>query len=194
MQEWNLYKEIMLHEMDELENEINLSISGYKLDKEGIKKFINCNQYKSVDYIADDELLSLVEFSDIYRQQNKIVDQIEDLTNSNADRDLTIEPIIKKLKASIRNELVQKFNDTISIVQQMLHINYCSELSDRYSSNHNLKRYLIIIAPFHHAIPTHRRVHLARLINQEEKNISSSLPKVINVQVKIVSLENFAES
>lgn len=189
MRHWHTFKETMNHEMDDVD--INLSKKGYKLDgTNGIKISIKVNQYKSVDYIADG-CVSLVEFSDLYRDRYRMDNKIEEVSNSNLSED-SIKMITKDFSDKIHKDLIAKFNGTISIITQMQKIEFCHEL-ERYTKNNTLKKYLIIIAPFfHHTIPENKRAGLARVINQLQNNVTSGLPQALNAKATIIPLDKYS--
>jgi hypothetical protein len=185
MKYWNDFREIMKHEMEDVD--VDLSIFGYKLDgKDGIKKSIRCDQFKSVDYIADSRLFSLVEFSDLYRDKHEIKETIDAVYNSNIGQD-KIKKIKRQLNSKMQQELVTKFKDSISIIQQMQSVTFCNELS-HYNNNKKIK-YVIVIAPFHHSIPECKKIELAKVINQLKTDITSSLPKYLNATANIILVD-----
>ncbi|MDD2864564.1 MAG: hypothetical protein PHC99_07540 [Methylococcales bacterium] len=191
MRHWHTFKETMNHEMEDVD--INLSKKGYKLDgRQGIKLSIKVNQYKSVDYIADDVSLSLVEFSDLYRDQHRVNNALQEVLDSNITED-SVNMIKRTLESQVQKDLVSKFKDSISIIIQMQKINFCDELS-HYTENNSRKsiKYVIVIAPFHPSIPNNKRVELARVISQLKNNVTSGLPQAINARANVILLDEYA--
>ena len=195
MQQWNDFKEKMEHEFDRKTSpyiHISLLKEGYKLDgQKGIKTNIGFNQYKSVDYIADTSLLALVEFSDLLSQQNSIMNQIQRLKDSDFSNKDSRE-VSKSLRTKIQKELVDKYKDSLLIIEQMQKSSYCSQLAEQYQKNETLKEYWVVIAPFHPSIEKENRVELAKFLDQLKNNITTALPKVLNITVRIVFVHDFA--
>lgn len=186
MQKWGSFKELMDHEIRWLN--LQLTTQGYKLDgNNGIKIAIQFNNQKSVDYIADNPQLKLIEFSDLFRQQNEIPKKITAIHNSDSlDKKTKIE-LIKHENQKIKKELVDKYKDTINIIHEMLRQHPCLDLEAIYGTNHDMttKYYHIIIAPFHENIEAQKQDELNRFINNLADQVTQCLPKQWNVRVHI---------
>jgi|GEM_PF-6138266 len=191
MEQWNEFKEKMDHEMSNVP--ISLLKEGYNLDddKKGIKISIGFNALKAVDYIANNGSLAFVEFSDLYSQQNEIKKQIQTLKRSELEKS-DKRKFIKKLGRTIQKELTDKYKDTHFIVSQMQKQKFCLKLDGQYRENETLKKYWIIVAPFHDSIADENKVEIARFIDSLESTVSRCLPPIWNVRVSIISINNFA--
>jgi len=196
MYQWNGFKEKMDHELDRKPNStVHLSLlrEGYKLDGNGIKKQLGFNSLKSVDYIAENNALALVEFSDLYSQQNVLLSLSKTLYKSQAISNKDTKQINKKLWQTIQKELTDKYKDTLLIIEQMQKNNFCSKLEEHYKNDETVKKYWIIVSPFHPDIKEENKPELARFLDNLKDNIATSLPNKWNIKVQIIFIENFSK-
>ena len=146
---------------------------------------------KSIDYIASNESLALVEFTDLYSQQNDIIKQTGELYESNFSNRQT-RKINKKNWGTIQKELTDKYKDTCLIIEEMQKTALCVDLKAQYQDNLAPRKYWVIVAPFHPDIEEGNKEDLMRFLEKLKDNITTSLPKAWNVRVKIISINNFA--
>lgn len=145
--------ETMDHEFGEIG--ITLSAYGYKVDSDanGLKKQCRLNQLKSVDYIyPKNSKFPLIEFSDIARQYENIKNDSDKIANCDLDCK-TKKRIIKDRNKIIHSELVQKFKDTITLINN-LHI-YVTDIPDDLQNNS--LPYYVVVAPFNAKIETEKK-------------------------------------
>lgn len=118
------FKEAMDHEG--LSDSVTLTKEGYRLDPKGrgeevlrgIRCEVNCNTYKSVDYLYDTGGQAyLVEFSDIWRQHLDILDFVKRINDSNLNKQ-DKKAIVQKRHAEIRDELKTKLKDSVMIISK----------------------------------------------------------------------------
>ncbi len=189
MEAWNAYREKMNHELDDTPVRISLLVKGYKLDGEnGIKKAIGVDKLRSVDYIAENDSLTLVEFTDLYRQQDEILDLIRDLRNTHDLSKKNTRKVNKILRQSVLKELREKYLQTLLIIDEMQKIHFCNQLAERS----NNQKYWIIVSPFHPAIAQENKSEMARFLDMLQNTLTTAFPKKWNIKVQIIVIEKFA--
>lgn len=184
---FNDFLEPMDHEFTSIELQLNKV--GFKVDgnNKGIKFHCGLNQLKSVDYIYQKkDNFPLVEFSDIGRHQNNIILKIKELEQSNLDRK-TRTSLVKEQHRKIHNELVQKYKDTLIIIN-LLHDHF-SDVPD------NLKitrfHYYIVVPPLHKEIEEYK-IDVVRFLDDLESKITLAMPEQIYERVQVVLIGIFA--
>ncbi len=166
---------------------LSLITRGYKIDGYGIKDYCDLNNFKSVDYFyTEDKGYCLVEFSDLYRQQNDIANIIEQTRNSDLDKKIK-RNIIKQQHKKIHRELVEKFKDTCYIQKEF----------DKYILKvpKELKvcgqEYIIVISPLSPILSDERKTDLIRYMDDIKDKVANSIPDCIFGGVKLVSINTF---
>lgn len=194
MRSLNDFFELMKHEFPDID--ITLNVSGFKVDGKGNGLKIHCglNNLKSVDYIhkKNNNYFQLIEFKDIYRKQNTKMIHVENLNTPSFDEFNNNEHSKKirniDLDNDIKNELVQKYIDTLTMINQMH--NYLTDIPEGLQNNPH--RYYIVVAPFHSEIPGERRSILSRLLAQMKSRIKLEIPDELFLDVELIQIEAFA--
>jgi hypothetical protein len=186
MQSLNDFIELMDHEFEDVK--IKLTKEGIKLDgnTNSLKNHCKLNAYKSVDYIYfKDNTYPLIEFSDIGRQQNKILEEIDKIKKSDLDTNLRSK-IIREFHKKVHKELVEKYKDTLSIISRI--DTHVSEIPT------NLKKqsyiYNIVVPPLHNEI-CDKKLEVARFLDDLESKITLAIPDEIYEKVQIILIDIF---
>jgi hypothetical protein len=187
MRSLNDFRERINHEFDDIA--ITLTIFGLKIDGDGLKKHCKLNALKSVDYIyPKNNKFPLVEFSDLARQKNQILQHITEIKSSQGlSSSLKRELILKKHK-EVHTELVQKYKDTLTIIS-----NLTKYISDVPENLQNKNKYYIVVAPFHAEIEDSRKPEIARFLDALKDKITLAIPDEIFVGVEVIRIEDFAK-
>jgi len=185
----NDFYEPMDHEFGNIG--IELKIFGFKVDGDGIKKHCHLNQLKSVDYIyPENDDFPLVEFSDIYRQHNALLNDIQKIKcSSGLDSKLKTE-FIKGKHNEINRELVQKYKDSLTIINQLK--DCLSDIPENLP--HRPQHYYVIVAPFHSEIEQARKHEIVRFLDDLKSKITQAIPDKIFIGVTVIPVHNFANN
>jgi hypothetical protein len=124
-----------------------IPINAIKVDGSGntsLKYILCCNSLKSCDYIKfTQNEICFIEFSDFYEQLTNLIDENQDLTNSNISSEnienLIRKKIVIKPKNVIKNELQNKISETILLFDLI-----CNKYSISAHKNKN-KEFIICI-------------------------------------------------
>ena len=187
MKSLNDFLELMDHEFGEIG--IELGVYGLKVDGDnnGLKQHCNLNKLKSVDYIyKENNKFPLIEFSDIYRQQNAILAEIDQLKSCDLSRSLRTD-LVKERHKKILSELVQKFKDTLTIISK-LH-NHISDIPENLQNQS--QEYRIVYAPFHPEIAEDKKQDLVRFLDRLKDNITTAIPNEMCERVRVIHIANF---
>jgi len=187
MKQWEQYKELMDHEIKDLN--IKLTASGYKLDgKQGIKIGLKFNKLKSVDYISDDEKLRLVEFSDLYSQQHSLLQKISDIKTSEDESAFVLTSKRKQIKAAyniINKELAEKYVGTKHLIDHMQITAPCAELASAHQDTNTPSYYHIVISNPNKNIAPENLIELNRFFEHLASTVNEKIPSQWNVKVRV---------
>jgi len=187
MKQWKQYKELMDHEIPDLN--IKLTDSGYKLDgKKGIKIGLKFNKLKSVDYISDDDKLKLVEFSDLYSQQHSLLQKIISIKKVKDESVFVLTSKREQIKAAhsqVSKELSEKYMGTKQLIDQMQLTDPCAELKLAHQDTNTPSYYHIVISNPNKNIPAEDLIDLNRFFEHLASTVSEKIPNQWNVEVRV---------
>lgn len=194
MMERKLSIEFFLEPMehDNLSDSITLHKKGYRLDEkgrggntqQGIRCAVNCETFKSVDYLYDtNQQAYLVEFSDLWTQYLSILERIKRLENSSLEKKDKSD-LVKAERGKIRSELREKFRDTLLV------LNHAHKALGGWTEclQSGKYKYRIIIAENKGGSPDQSRF-MSRLLNELRTSVVSDLC----VDVKLAYIDKWAE-
>ncbi|MDC4880059.1 hypothetical protein NRA10_19215 [Acinetobacter baumannii] len=179
------FLEDMDHEFREYDD-IKLVKQGYKVDGDGIKKYCELLNYKSIDYYHFDDKrgFMFVEFSDLLKQDAQIQQFIERIGESDlakADK-TTLRKYYHKL---MNKELVEKYKDSY-LIKSIL-----GSYLDNIPSFFNDKSfYCIVVAPMNN-LELIERMERSRFLDILQAKVAGSLPSATFTDVKIITLDKF---
>lgn len=180
------FLERMNHEIKN--TDIVLDYQGYKIDGDnGIKVFCKARDMKSADYLQclTDKGFLVVEFSDLWRQNLQIKEDVKKVTASNLDPSLKRD-IKKRYLTDINKELVTKYKDTISLLKV---IN--EELKNIPEIFTKIPIYLIVVAPIDPTLDKAKQIEIVKFIDMLQNKVSSAIPSQLYSRVDIITLEQF---
>ncbi|ASF47917.1 hypothetical protein [Methylovulum psychrotolerans] len=182
------FLEAMDHEFADLP--LRLEVLALKVDGEGIKKHCQLHALKSVDYIYPrGDGFPLVEFSDIARQQHRILNDIAGIKASNLAKALRTD-LIKARHKAVNQELVAKYKDTLTIISRLNQ--HCADVPEDLLNG--LHHYYVVVAPLHEEIAAPgRRIEIIRFLDNLESKIINSMPEQLFAGVSVVLIHAFAE-
>lgn len=189
MNQWNDHRELMDHEVTWLTTK--LTSYGYRIDgKRGIKSTIKFTELKSADYIADNENLTLIEFSDLLAQQDLINKKVAQIQKSRkANLPLPKSELIKIFTNEIDTELATKFKDTKFLIEEMQKLNPCAKITNAYHGSNTPTQYQILFAPPNKDTEKGSEIDNSRSFDQLANKVSQRLPNQWNVRVQAACLD-----
>ncbi|WP_108700795.1 hypothetical protein [Phytobacter sp. SCO41] len=179
------YFEPMDHEFGDID--IKPNKQGYRVDKNGIKLSCCYPNLKSVDYFHGDEnILYLVEFSDLARQHLCIMERVRNLKECNLNKNDRTRAI-RKLHREIGHELKQKYLESLIILRKIPRIfkNVPEWLIVEKG------KFIIVVAPSSIDLEEDKKEDIARILEKLKDDLTCSIPDDIFEGVKIVQVNSF---
>lgn len=167
-----------------------LTEQGYKIDGDnGIKKHCDLHNLKSADYFYVAERKNnrfyVLEFSDLLRQREQIAQVISELKQSDLDKS-TRTTLVKEQHKKMTKELVEKYKDSLHIVNQI--DQYLTQIPDSFSqSTHH---YLIVVPPLD-SLPIEQAVVLAKILDEIKNKVTQAIPEQLYTSVSLITLDKF---
>ena len=164
-------------------------LTGVRLDEDwGVKQYCELQALKSADFLV---LLkskhAFLEFSDIGRQIDQTLEDIKAIKKSNVSSALT-RSLSKNLRTKINQEARGKYIDTCAIFSSISNLEN-QKLHDMPPVSLGCK-FIIVYAPFSQKLQN-SPADLARVIDQMQNNLTTSIPDEMFHGVEVITLEVF---
>lgn len=177
----------MDHEFSELQH-LAVGREGFRIDKEGIKKHCNLSELKSVDYFEDhtEKGFLLIEFSDLFKQDDRVQSDIESLNACNLDKRQK-KQLKKQYYREIHQELVKKFKDSRLIATDLP--NHFINIPTSFAN----EAQFVIVLPSFEIQGKRTKAEIARFVDILKDKVISSLPRHYFSSVSVIPLDIFCK-
>ena len=162
---------------------------GVRLDEKwGVKQFCDLQTLKSTDFLV---LLkgkhAFLEFSDIGSQIDRTLEDIKAVEESNLSK-ARKRSLSKKFRTEVNQEARDKYKDTCMLFSRIANIE-SKKLHDAPPVSKGCK-FIIVYAPFREELQS-SPADLARVIDQMQNNLATSIPDEMFYGVEVITLDAF---